>query len=946
MTNPLRELSRAGQSIWLDFLDSKILQSGELERLILEDGLTGMTSNPSIFEKAIGEGEAYDERIKSLLAQADAEPGALYEALAITDIQRAAELFRPTFDSLNGLDGYVSLEVSPYLALDTEGAIAEARRLWRAVDRPNVMIKVPGTPAGVPAIRQLIGEGININITLLFGVGAYLSVADAYMAGLETWRATGGDLSKIHSVASIFVSRIDAQIDKAIDARLAEAVGETAQQLRSLRGQVAIANAKIAYQHYLGLISTPRWQALAAVGATPQRLLWASTGAKDPTYSDVVYVEPLIGPDTINTMPPGTMDAFRDHGRVGGTLTEDIDGARTILAQAGQLGLDLDGVTDRLIDDGVRLFAQAFDELLATVADKRTRFLGERLNRQSMALPADLAVSVKTGLEQASSEGWARRIWAKDGSVWKSPDAAQWLGWLDAGQGQAVDLQALEAFQAEVRARGFTHALLLGMGGSSLGPAVLAETFGRQAGHPQLLVLDSTDPSQIGRMEALIDPANTLFIVSSKSGSTLEPEILRRYFFEVAGKALGGPAGPNFVAVTDSGSALEATAKRDGFRRVFHGVAEIGGRYSVLSNFGMVPAAAMGLDLKALLDAAGYMVRACGASAPPAANPGIHLGVVLGQAAKLGRDKLTFISSPGVQALGAWLEQLIAESTGKDGQGLIPIDAEPLGAPKVYGRDRLFAYLRLDGQDDPERDAAVRALEEAGHGVVRIILPSPANLFQEFFRWEMAAAMAGAVIGIDPFNQPDVEASKTKTRSLTAAYEATGDLDIPEPLLRHDGFNLHVDPATATAAAGTSTMEAAVAALLSEMEAGDYVAFLAYLDHTPAHRDLLQQARARIRDHARCATALEFGPRFLHSTGQAYKGGPNSGRFLQITAAPAHDLAVPGHAYSFGTVQYAQALGDFDVLVERGRRILWVHMEHGAQAGLPRFIDAIERALG
>jgi transaldolase/glucose-6-phosphate isomerase len=766
------------------------------------------------------------------------------------------------------------------------------------------------------------------------------------MAGLETWRATGGDLSKLHSVASIFVSRIDTQIDKAIDAKLADAAGETAQQLRDLRGQVAIANAKIAYQHYLELISSPRWQALAAVGATPQRLLWASTGAKDPAYSDVVYVETLIGPDTINTMPPKTMDAFRDHGRVTATLTEDIDGARAVLAQAERLGLDLNGVTDRLIDDGVRLFAEAFDQLLAAVADKRTRFLGDRLNRQSMVLPTDLTASVKTGLEQASSEGWARRIWAKDGSVWKSEDADQWLGWLDASKGEAVDFPALEAFQAEVKARGFTHVLLLGMGGSSLGPAVLAETFGPQAGHPHLLVLDSTDPGQIGRMEAQIDPANTLFIVSSKSGSTLEPEILRRYFFELAGKALGGPAGANFIAVTDPGSALEVTAKRDGFRRVFHGVPEIGGRYSVLSNFGMVPAAAMGLDLKALFEATGYMVRACGASAPPAANPGVHLGVVLGQAAKLGRDKLTFITSPGVEALGAWLEQLIAESTGKDGQGLIPIDAEPLGEPKVYGRDRLFAYLRLDGQDDPERDAAVRALEEAGHGVVRIILQSPTNLFQEFFRWEMATAVAGAIIGIDPFNQPDVEESKTKTRSLTSTYEATGELDIPEPLLRHDGFNLHVDPATAAVAAGASTIEAAFAALLSKVGAGDYVALLAYLDRTPGHRDLLQKVRARIRDHAKCATALEFGPRFLHSTGQAYKGGPNTGRFLQLTAAPAHDLSVPGHAYSFGVVQYAQALGDFDVLVERGRRILWVHMEHGTETGLPRFVDAIERALG
>jgi transaldolase/glucose-6-phosphate isomerase len=947
MTNPLLQLADAGQAVWLDYLHRKILDNGDLERLIREDGLKGLTSNPSIFEKAIAEGQDYDSRLRKLLAAGDSEAGGLYEQLAIADLQDAADLFRPVYDRLGGGDGFVSLEVSPYLAMDTAGTIAEARRLWRAVDRPNLMIKVPGTAAGVPAIRALIGEGINVNVTLLFGLDAYLAVADAHMAGLETLRAAGGDLSKVHGVASFFVSRIDAQIDKAIDAKLETAWPQDAEILRTLRGKVAIANAKVAYRRYLDLVASSRWQALAGAGAVPQRLLWASTGTKDPAYSDVLYVETLIGPDTINTMPPKTVDAFRGHGTVRPTLTEDVDSARTVLAQAERLGLDLNGVTGKLVEDGVRLFAQAFDDLLAAVAGKRAQILADRLDRQSLVLPPKLGEAVKATLARASSEGWPRRIWAKDGSLWPAADAGRWLGWLAAGEGRTVDLAALEAFQEVVKRRGFSHALLLGMGGSSLGPEVLAETFGARPGHPQLLVLDSTDPGQIARVQATIDPAATLFIVSSKSGTTLEPEILRSHFFALASGALGGPAGASFVAVTDPGSELESIARRDGFLQVFHGDPAIGGRYSVLSNFGMVPAAAMGLDVRVLFETAGYMVRACGPNTPPIANPGVHLGVVMGEAARAGRNKITFIASDQIRALGAWMEQLIAESTGKSGKGLVPIDGEPPGAPKVYGDDRLFVYLRLDGEDGAEHDAAVRELHEAGHPVVRITLPRPDHVVQEFFRWEMATAVAGAVIGIDPFDQPDVEASKIKTRALTDRYEADGQPPAATPVLENGGAALYADPATAKALAadGASTLEAALASFLSTVRAGGYVALMAYVDRNAAHHDKLQRARARIRDRFKAATALEYGPRFLHSTGQAYKGGPDGGLFLQLTFEQAKDIPIPGRKYSFGIVEAAQALGDFEVLVERGRRILRIHLTGGPEAGLQRFVDAVDRAL-
>jgi len=954
MTNPLLQLSDAGQAVWLDFIERKILADGTFQGLIDHDGLKGVTSNPSIFEKAIGESADYDAPLKAFVESTDGETADVFEHLAIADIQAAADQLRPVYDRLNGRDGYVSLEVSPYLAMDTEATIAEARRLWAAVGRPNLMIKVPGTAPGAPAIRQLISEGLNINVTLLFALSAYDAVAEAYLAGLEARKAAGGDISKIASVASFFVSRIDTQIDDAIDARLKAGgpgaeMGADEAALKKVRGQVAIANAKIAYQHYLATLETPRWKALAAAGAQPQRLLWASTGTKNPDYSDVLYVETLVGPDTVNTMPPKTMDAFRDHGQVRQSLTEDVEGARAILASAEKLGLDLAGVTAQLVKDGVKSFADAADKLYGAVAAKRAAVLGDKLNGQSIMLSDDLKAPVKLASEKARAEGWPRRLWAHDASLWTNKDEAGWLGWLPAAQGERVDLAALEAFQAEVKAAGFIHALLLGMGGSSLGPEVLAETFGTAPGHPKLLVLDSTDPAQIARFETQIDPARTLFIVSSKSGSTLEPDILHRYFFEKVEQAVGvGKAGPHFVAVTDPGSKLEATGKAQGFRHIFFGDPQIGGRYSVLSNFGMVPAAAAGIDVRAFLERTGLMTRACGPNAPPAANPGVELGLVLGAAAVAGRDKLTLFASHGLADVGAWLEQLVAESTGKIGKGIIPLAGEPVGPPEVYGPDRLFAYLRLKDYDDAVQDSQVLALEAAGHPVVRITLADRGALGQEFARWEVATAIAGAVIGIDPFDQPDVEASKIKTRALTSDYETNGAQTPEKPILEAGGLALHADPKTASAlakAAGAATVEAYLAAHFASAKAGDYIGLLAYIDRDHAHVALMNDLRKRLRDHTACATVVGFGPRFLHSTGQAYKGGPNSGVFLQITHDADKDLAVPGQKYSFSVVELATAQGDLEVLVERGRRALRVHLGADVEAGLAALAEAIKRSL-
>jgi transaldolase / glucose-6-phosphate isomerase len=948
MTNPLLELGEAGQAVWLDFIERKILDDGEFKRLIDDDGLKGVTSNPSIFEKAIGQSNDYDDLIKATLAKADVDPSSLFDELAIDGLQIACDQLRPVYDRLGGADGYASLEVSPYLAMETEASIAEARRLWRAVNRPNLMIKIPGTKPGVPAIRQLISEGINVNVTLLFGLDAYLAVAEAHLAGLEALKAAGGDVSKIGGVASFFVSRIDTQIDNRIDARV-KAGDAGASELEALKGKVAIANAKIAYQRWLEMMKGPRWQAMTAAGARPQRLLWASTGTKNPAYSDVLYIEALIGPETVNTIPPATMDAFRDHGHVAPTLTEGVDEAEATLAAAERLGLDLQGVTGDLVEDGVKLFAEAADKLYAAVATKRAKALGATLNAQEFTLSGDLAEPVEAARDTARREGWARKLWAGDGGLWTGADETKWLGWLPAALGERVDLAALEAFQAEVAQAGFIHAVVLGMGGSSLGPEVIAETFGSRPEHPRLLVLDSTDPAQIARIEAEIDPARTLFIVSSKSGTTLEPNILEAYFFAKVEAAVGAnAAGGHFVAVTDPGSSLETMAAEKSFRRTFLGDPAIGGRYSVLSNFGMLPAAVMGLDVRAFMASAAVMARSCSAGTPPAANPGVDLGLVIGAAAKAGRDKLTFILSDGLSDLGAWLEQLLAESTGKQGKGVIPIAAEPLGKPEVYGRDRLFAYLRLDGQQDVAHDEAVRALEQAGHPVVRITLASRDSVGQEFVRWEVATAIAGAVIGINPFDQPDVEAQKVKTRALTDAYEKTGDWVPDRAAAEADGIAVYADAANLAAlknGGASVSVDALLGAHIKRANGGDYLALLAYVDRDHAHVEALQGVRKRLRDHTHAATAVGFGPRFLHSTGQAYKGGPASGVFIEITHDAARDLPVPGRKFSFGLVEQAQAKGDYDVLAERGRRLIRVHLGGDVETGLKRLAEAIDRSL-
>jgi transaldolase/glucose-6-phosphate isomerase len=568
------------------------------------------------------------------------------------------------------------------------------------------------------------------------------------------------------------------------------------------------------------------------------------------------------------------------------------------------------------------------------------------VNKLSHKLPKTLAGAVTAALADWEASNKVARLWQKDASLWTGADEATWLSWLSITGEQLNNIATLKNLSAEIRKAKFRHVVLLGMGGSSLCPEVLRLTFGKIAGFPEMHVLDSTDPAQIKALEKKLDLRKTLCIVSSKSGSTLEPNIFKQYFFErVKAKVGEKEVGQRFIAVTDPGSKMQQVAEGDHFRHIFPGVPGIGGRYSAISNFGMVPGAAMGLDCAKFLKSAAEMVNACGASTPASKNPGVILGAILGVAANHGRDKVTILTSPGISDLGAWLEQLLAESTGKIGKGIIPVDREKLGKPAVYGNDRVFAYLRLSSESSASTEAALKALEKAGHPVVRIVLANKYTLGQEFFRWEIATAVAGSLLGINAFNQPDVEASKIETKKLTSEYESTGRLPPEAPFFVDGGFKLFADEKNAAALRGGSKLADVVRAHLSRLGPGDYFALLAYLTMNAAHEKTLQEMRHQVRNSKTVATCLGFGPRFLHSTGQAYKGGPNSGVFLQVTCDDAADLPVPGQKYTFGIVKAAQARGDFNVLAERGRRALRVHLGKNVKSDLAKLAKAVKQAL-
>ena len=877
----LAALTAAGTSVWLDQIRRSLITGGELERMERELSLRGVTSNPAIFEKAILGSTDYDEQIAEL-AEKGLSAREIYDEIAILDVRLACDVLRNVWDEADHKDGFVSLEVEPAFAHDTDKTLTQAKEYWERVDRPNLMIKIPGTEAGVPAIEEAIAAGINVNVTLLFSVESYTAIAEAFIRGMER-RHEAGESLDVHSVASFFVSRVDTEVDK----RLAATGRE------ELRGIAAIANARAAYMRFKELFLGQRFAELRNAGAPVQRPLWASTGVKDPLYPETKYVDSLVAPDTVNTMPMQTLLACAEVLEVEGTTADRDPGAE--LERLAEAGIDMGDVTKTLLREGIEKFVDPFDELIGGIELAREGIVTGRPKTIKSAIPDDLEPAIIERIRQAQADNVAQHIWARDESLWGGPgvpEIGNRLGWLTISEKMLEHAAELREFAESAKADGLEEAVLLGMGGSSLGPEVIRRSYGEVPGGMRLRVLDSTDPGAVLAVERGIDIDKTLFIVSSKSGGTIETLSHMRYFFERT-----GGDGSRFCAVTDPGSPLAELARERGFRKVFENDPDIGGRYSVLSYFGLVPAALAGVNVEAMLHQAQVAEQNCAQYDSPESNSGLWLGCVEGELAQQGRDKLTFAVSEPISSFGLWVEQLIAESTGKEGKGVLPVADEPLGDPDVYGDDRVFAYLRNEDEPDEDMDAKIEALGRAGHPTATLsVTGGAADLGRIFFFAEFATAVAGWALGINPFDQPNVQEAKDNTGRILES-------GLPE-----------VDPGS-------------LDALLDKAAPPHYIAILGYVTPSDEFDEAVTELREKLRERTKCTTTFGYGPRYLHSTGQYHKGGPPNGLFIQLYQPASEDVEIPEAGYSFEHLKNAQALGDMETLRSHGLDVVRIEVD-------------------
>ncbi len=946
--NSLLNLINYGQSYWLDNLTREKIKSGELKRRVVKEGLRGITSNPSIFNKAISNSKDYDSQIAKLVSLKKSVPD-MYEDLTVKDVQDACDILRPVFDTSGGEDGFVSIEVSPYLANDTEGTMIEARRLHDKVNRPNCLIKIPGTEAGVPAIEQMLYEGININITLLFSIQSYEAVAIAYIKALERRVAEGKPVDKIVSVASFFLSRIDVLADQLLaQLMIPERDQNNLPRPEDILGKTAIASAKLAYQSFKNIFSGNKWTSLAEKGAHVQRPLWASTSTKDPLYKDVKYVEPLIGRDTVNTLPDETITAFSDHGVIAeDSILKDVEEARSVFNNLKMLGIDIDFITKQLTNEGIQKFNEAYDKLMKDLNEKRKKILGESIGVQKISY-ADFKSETNLILKSLDEKQYTRRVYARDAHLWKyEPEQVNEikirLGWLDSMEFFLSKADEIIELAKEIKKEKYKYLVLLGMGGSSLCPDVAKETFGSKSGYPTLFVLDNTDPAAVKDVEDKIDLNKTLFIVSSKSGSTMETDSFYKYFYEKIKSSVQGNPGEHFITITDQGTFLVKEAQEKKFRRVFENPKEFGGRYSALSFFGIVPMALIGIDIKSILNSAHQLQLSCGSYIPSDSNPAVTLGAFMGVCHKHGKDKVTFVLAKSLYSFGYWVEQLIAESTGKEGVGIIPVESEDLGSSKMYGGDRLFVYIYTTKDHDNQIEKKIIALEKDNNPVVRIELSDISSIGAEFFRWELATATAGKIIGINPFDQPNVAESKKNTGNILSDWKKNGAFEREIPLVQEGDLKIYGDENSNWIFQGhRKSVADFLNYYLRLAQPHDYIATLAYFLKTPSREKSLQSFRMKLRNAKSIATTIGYGPRYLHSTGQLHKGGPNIGLFIILTADSSIDLPIPDEQFGFATLQRAQALGDYGSLNSHKCRVIRIHLGNEIEKGLKLLSDKIK----
>jgi len=915
--NTAVKLHLLGQSVWYDNIRRSLIEDGTLMDRIERREIYGVTSNPSIFRKAIAESDDYDADLQTM-SWAGLETKDIFYRLAIKDIQDVADLFRPYYDASGGADGFVSLEVDPTLAYDTGGTIDEALWLWQEVNRPNLMVKIPATEAGLPAITETIAAGVNVNVTLIFSRKRYVKVMEAYLDGIEKRVSEGEDVSQIASVASFFVSRLETKADDRLMAIIDDG-GEKAEIAAQLKGKIAVDNTRLAYRDYEAFFDSDRFKKLVKAGAQKQRPLWASTSTKDPAYNDIKYVESLVADNTVNTVPPDTLEAFLDHGDPEISIFDDLDRAEKDFEQLAELGISIDEITQELEDEGVESFADSFNDLMSVIETRRKKFV-ENLG--------GLADSVASTVNAYTAEEVIPRFHRFDPTIWTdNPDGKsiiqQRLGWLALPTESQSLINQLYSLSDQSLEEGFEKVLLVGMGGSSLAPETISLILGDQLEGLELKILDSTLPAQVKAAEEWVDYPKTLFIVASKSGTTIETLSYLHYFWAKAEDELGEKCAEHFIAITDPGSNLAKMGEEKSFRAVFTANPNVGGRYSALTHFGLVPTALIGADLQQFLWDAEFMAAQCSEATDLEANPGAILGIILGSAAARGKDKLTFIIDEQIQPLSAWLEQLIAESSGKDGKGIVPIADEPLVDAGKYSSDRIFTYLRASGQ----YDTFIERLQEAGHPVLTLNVPYLYNLAGELYRWEFAIAIACSVIGVNAFDQPDVQDNKIRTKQKIQSYLEKGTLAEPEVIWEKDETRLY--GSAFEGLAGCESLSEVIETFTRQADSGDYIAINAYLPRNEAVNAKLNDLRARILNDTGNATTLGFGPRFLHSTGQLHKGGANNGLFLQITQEDSEDLEIPGMGYSFSVLARAQAQGDLEALLGRSRRAIRIHLRAG-----------------
>lgn len=914
MSNAVK-LNLLGQSIWYDNVKRSLIEDGTMKGMIERREIYGMTSNPSIFHEAITKTKDYDADLQTM-SWAGLNPRDMFYRLAIQDIKNVADLFRPYYDAFKGADGFVSLEVNPNLAHDTQGTIDEAKWLWAEVNRPNLMVKIPATKAGLLAISESIAAGLNVNVTLIFSRKRYVEVMTAYLDGLEKRLAEGKEISNIASVASFFVSRLETNADNRLQ-RIIDAGGENAEKAKALKGKMAVNNTRLAYQDYEKFFASERFRKLADSGAQKQRPLWASTSTKDPDYSEIMYVEELVAENTVNTVPPQTLVAYLDHGDPAITIYDDLDRAEEDFEQLAGLGISIDEITQELEDEGVRKFADSFNALIEAIAVHQKKFL---------AGLDQLADAVASEVQTFKTGDVISRMHRNDPTIWTETtegkeEIQKRLSWLVLPSESRALIPSLSKFAEECKADGFEKVLLMGMGGSSLAPETISLILGEDVEGLSLRILDSTIPEQVRAAEAWIDYKKTLFIVASKSGTTTEPLSLFQYFWAKSEQALGDQRPLHFIAITDPGSSLAEMGATLGFRAVFTANPNVGGRYSALTHFGLVPAALIGINLEKFLEPAQEAEIKCSQSREIELNPGALLGIILGIAETKAKDKFTILADESLTPLVAWLEQLVAESSGKKGRGIVPIADEPIIEVRSYSSDRIFVYLRKSG----DLDSFVDNLRDAGQLVIVLDTPEANGLAEHFYRWEFAIAVACSIIGVNAFDQPDVQDSKERTKKKIATFLETGRLDDPDVIWEKDGIRVH--GTTFAGLADCHSVSEVVEAFTALSKEGDYVAINAYLPRNKKIQEILNNLRENILIRTGRATTLGFGPRFLHSTGQLHKGGANNGLFLQITQDDEEDLAIPGKEYSFGILARAQAQGDLEALMARDRRAIRIHLK-------------------